>query len=150
MAINRNRAPRIVDWHQGRQPGEDSPPHDSRSQHAARSEAVGEPSTYGLKECIADQHRAEHVAQLHVAQAVIRGDRSPGNRNVDPVKVRNCAQDEQPAHQKPAHMARPGAVHHRSSEMSLVRDVPITLTRNARGRSGPVDRRQSCLLRVAA
>ncbi len=54
----------------GSERGKNAPPHDARGQHPARSEAVCEPAPYRLEECVTNQHRAEHFAQLHVAEMV--------------------------------------------------------------------------------
>ena len=83
--------------------GEDSPPDHARSQHAAWAEAVGQAPSEGLEQCVTNQQRAEHSAQLDVAEMVGVGNRSAGGRNIDAIKVRHRAQNEQPEHQKPAH-----------------------------------------------
>src|ERR1700716_592868 len=55
--------------------GKDSPPHHSRSQDPAGTEAIRKAPPYGLKQSVADQQCAEDLAELHIAQMVGIGNR---------------------------------------------------------------------------
>src|SRR5690242_10098467 len=98
-----------------RECGEDSPPQDASGQDATGAEAISEVTADCLKQSIAGNQRAEHLAKLHIGQMVSINDRTTGDRDIDSVKVRNRAQDKQPEDQKPPHPGWFGR-NHRSRE----------------------------------
>jgi len=82
---------------------EDSPPDHATGEYESRAETVGETAADRLKQHITEQHRAEHLAQLHVREMVCIDDRPARDGNVDAVKIGHCAEEKEQEHQKPAH-----------------------------------------------
>ncbi len=84
---------------------EDSPPNNADREHVARAEPARQPSARCLKNGIAKQKSAKDRAELNLGEMVFLGQGSTGNRDIDPVEIGNCTQNEQPEHQEPAHSA---------------------------------------------
>src|SRR5580700_4624556 len=80
----------------------DSPQQNSGGKHASRTQAIGEPTSDGLKDCITDQEGAGERSQLDVGQVEFRGDGVTGNRDVDAVDVGDGTQKKQTEDEEPA------------------------------------------------
>src|SRR5205085_11753745 len=75
---------------------EDSPPNNSRRQHAPRTKTVGKVAANRLKQRVTRYQRTKDFPQLHVRQMVSINYGASGDGNVNPVEIRNGAQDEKP------------------------------------------------------
>jgi hypothetical protein len=89
---------------------EDSPPQDSRREHAPGSQTISKPASERLKKSVAYHEGAGERSRLNVCQMEFGGDGVPGDGDVDAVDIRDGAQNEEPKNEEPAHVAfrRPG------------------------------------------